>query len=207
MKFIKTLINNNPIFVLMLGLCSSLAVTNNLENAYLMGISLTFVLLCSNIIICLIKKHVSDNIKIPVYIMIIGTFVTVLEILLSNYIKPLYQSLGIYLSLIVVNCIVLGRALEVASKQNIKTTIKDSLTIGLGYTISLIIIAVIREILGNGTLTLTSSIANMLGYKKVVLEIPIYKISIFQTPAGAFLTLAFLLCLFNYVKEKIKWTF
>lgn len=204
MKIIKNLINNNPIFVLMLGLCSSLAVTTNLENAYLMGISLTFVLLCSNTIICLIKKHVSDNIKIPVYIMIIGTFVTVLEILLSNYIKPLYQSLGIYLSLIVVNCIVLGRALEVASKQNIKTTIKDSLTIGLGYTISLVIIAVIREILGNGTLTLTSSIANMLGYKKVVLEIPIYKISIFQTPAGAFLTLAFLLCLFNYVKEKIK---
>lgn len=207
MKIIKNLINNNPIFVLMLGLCSSLAVTTNLENAYLMGISLTFVLLCGNTIICLIKKHVSDNIKIPVYIMIIGTFVTVLEILLSNYIKPLYQSLGIYLSLIVVNCIVLGRALEVASKQNIKTTIKDSLTIGLGYTISLVIIAVIREILGNGTLTLTSSIANMLGYKKVVLEIPIYKISIFQTPAGAFLTLAFLLCLFNYVKEKIKWTF
>lgn len=204
MKIIKNLINNNPIFVLMLGLCSSLAVTTNLENAYLMGISLTFVLLCSNTIICLIKKHVSDNIKIPVYIMIIGTFVTILEILLSNYIKPLYQSLGIYLSLIVVNCIVLGRALEVASKQNIKTTIKDSLTIGLGYTISLVIIAVIREILGNGTLTLTSSIANMLGYKKVVLEIPIYKISIFQTPAGAFLTLAFLLCLFNYVKEKIK---
>lgn|SRR5574344_329987 len=204
-NFFKGLIYDNPIFVLLLGLCSSLAVTTKFEDAYLMGLCLLFVLICSNFIICIIKKLVPSNVQIPVYILIIGTFVTILEILLSKYIKPLYDSLGIYLSLIVVNCIVLGRAIEVASKKGAKDTFLDSLKIGLGYTLSLSLIAFIREILGNATLTLTDSIASMFGYMPVIIKLPTsmyFPISLFKETAGAFLTLGILIAIFNYYKNK-----
>ena len=116
----KTIINGiwkeNPLFVLVLGLCSALAVTTKFENAYMMGLCLTFILIGSNFVISLLKKYIPDNVQIPVYILIIGTFVTIVEMLLKAYIPALYDVLGIYLPLLVVNCIILGRALLIASK-------------------------------------------------------------------------------------------
>jgi electron transport complex protein RnfE len=111
-KFFKSIIDENPIFVSILGLCSALAITTKFENAYLMGICVIIVLLFSNIVISLIRKLVPDNVKIPVFILIIGTFVTIVEILLKEFVPELHKVLGIYLPLIVVNCIVLGRALK-----------------------------------------------------------------------------------------------
>lgn len=200
----KKLITENPVFVLVLGLCSALAVTTNLESAYVMGICLTFVLLFSNLIICLIKKHVNDNVRIPVYILIIGTFVTIIEILLNKYSPLLYKSFGIYLSLIVVNCIVLGRALQVATHNDIKTTLKDSIITGLGYTLALIIIALTREILGNGSITIINNLAELFNCNKIIISltgINYFPLPIFTQPAGAFIVLGVLAGIFNLVKE------
>ena len=148
----KTILNGivkeNAIFVLSLGLCSALAVTTTVENAYLMGLCVLIVLIFSNLVISLIKKLVPDNVRIPVYIIIVGTFVVVLELLLQKFIPVLYSALGIYLPLIVVNCIVLGRALSVASKENIGKSVLDGVGVGLGYTFSITLIALIRELLG-----------------------------------------------------------
>ena len=139
----------------------------------------------------------------PVYILIISTFVTILELLLEHYIKPLYDVLGIYLPLIVVNCIVLGRAISTASKKNVKTSFLDAIGIGLGYTFVLMIIALFREVIGNNTLTLIDSTSKLFG-TKVVYRIftpnNIFPINILVTPAGSFITLALLIALFNYLK-------
>ena len=146
-KLFNSIIKENPTFVLLLGLCPALAVTTKFENAYLMGICVLFILLVSNTIISIIKKLIPENVKIPCYILIIGTTVTITEIILKKYIPDLYNALGIYLPLIVVNCIVLGRALLVASKESVKNTILDSLGIGIGFTLAISLIALIREIL------------------------------------------------------------
>ena len=151
-RILKGIISENPTFVLLLGLCPALAVTTKFENAYLMGLCVMIVLLFSNIIVSIIKKHVNENVKIPVFILIIGTFVTTLEILLEKYIPNLYEALGIYLPLIVVNCIVLGRAIEVASKESVKNSILDAIGVGLGFTIAISLIALIREVLGTNTI-------------------------------------------------------
>lgn len=193
----------NPVLVLLLGLCSTLAVTTKFENAYLMGICVIIVLAFSNITVSLIKKFVPKNVEVPVYILIIATFVTILELLLEHYVKPLYDVLGIYLPLIVVNCIVLGRALSVASKSNIRTSFKDAIGIGLGYTFVLILIALFREVVGNNRLTLMSSISNLTGYKavyKVFEDNTLFPMQILTTPAGAFITLGLLIALFNFIR-------
>lgn len=202
-KVLNGIINENPILVLLLGLCSTLAVTTNFENSYIMGICVLIILLFSNIVVSMIKKLVPKNVEIPVYILIISTFVTILEILLKTYIKPLYDVLGIYLPLIVVNCIVLGRALSVASKESVRTSIKDAIGIGLGYTLVLMVIGLFREIIGNNTITIIDSMSKITG-NKLVLHVykstSLFPISIFTKPAGAFLTLGFLLALFNYLR-------
>ena len=166
----KILRKNNPIFVLMLGLCSSLAITTKVENAYLMGLSVFIVLFFSELISSIIKKYVNENVKIPVYIVVIATFVTILEIVLHKYVLPLYNALSIYLPLIVVNCIVLGRVLSVASKKDIKTSIKDSISVSIGYTFALILIALFREVLGNNTITLIDSISEITNFKLIINE-------------------------------------
>lgn len=197
------IINENPVLVLLLGLCSTLAVTTNFENAYIMGLCVLVILIFSNITVSLIKKLVPKNVEIPVYILIISTFVTILELLLKTYINPLYQVLGIYLPLIVVNCIVLGRALSVGTKSNIRTSFKDALGIGLGYTLVLMIIAIFREILGNNTLTIMNNISGLTGYKliyRIYTPNNLFPIPILTKPAGAFITLGFLIALFNYIK-------
>ena len=203
-KILNGIINENPIFVLLLGLCSSLAVTNTVENAYMMGFCVLVVLIFSNGIISIIKKLVPDSVTIPVYVLIIGTFVTIIEILLERYVPLLYKALGIYLPLIVVNCIILGRALKVASKETFKNSILDAIGIGIGYTLSLILIALVREILGANTITLMNSLSSITGYKavyKVIPDLNVFPITILQTPAGAFLTLGLTAGIINYVRR------
>lgn len=198
------MIKENPTFVLLLGLCPALAVTKTVESAYLMGICVLVILIFSSFVISLIRKLVTDSVRIPVYILIIGTFVTIVEVLLKEYIPNLYSALGIYLPLIVVNCIVLGRAMVVASKEKVGKSILDAIGIGLGFTLAISLIALIREVLGTNTITLMDSISSFTGYKAVYKNIlpntDIFPISIFTTSTGAFLTLAFLIALFNKIK-------
>ena len=204
----KTIINGikneNPVFVLFLGLCPSLAVTTKIENAYMMGLCVLIILLFGNLIISLIKRIVPESVKIPVYILIIGTFVTIIEIILQKYVPALYKALGIYLPLIVVNCIVLGRALSVASKESVGKSLLDALGIGLGYTLSLILIASVREILGSSTITLMDSLSAVTGYKAIY-KLPttnLLPISFLTTPAGAFFTLGILAGIINYIRGR-----
>lgn len=206
-QIFKTMVNENPLFVLMLGLCPALAVTTNFESAYMMGLCFLIVVVVSNVIVSIIKKLIPDNVRIPVYILIIGTVVTILEILLSKYLPKLSEQLGVYLSLIVVNCVVLGRALSVASKKDIAYTLKDSIGIGLGFTISLMLIGAIREILGTNTITFMSSLSELTGYRavyKVYPDMSLLPNPIFSSGAGAFLVLGFLLALFNAFKKEEK---
>lgn len=204
-KIINGIIFENPILVGTLGLCSALAVTNKFENAYVMGLCVLIVLTLSNLIISIIKKLVPENVKIPVYILIIATLVTIIEILLQKYVKPLYDVLGIYLPLIVVNCIILGRALQVASKEKIIPSVLDGIGVGLGYTLVLMIIALFREILGSNTLTLMDNISTLTGYKAIYKILPtndILPINIFSKETGAFLTLGLLIALAKYIGGK-----
>ena len=203
----KTILNGiikeNSILVLLLGLCSTLAVTTNFENSYIMGICVIIVLTFSNITVSLIKKFVTKNVEIPVYILVISTFVTILELLLKNYVHDLYNVLGIYLPLIVVNCIVLGRAIEVASKSSIKTSFLDAIGVGLGYTLVLMILGAFREILGNNTITLMDSVSGLTGYRavyKIYTPNNLLPMNILIKPAGAFISLTFLMALFNHIK-------
>src|SRR5574344_374599 len=133
-NIINGIFKENPVFVLLLGLCSTLAITTKFENAYVMGLCLLVVLIISNFIVSIIKKWIPNNVRIPVYILIISTVVTIVELILQKYVPNLYQILGIYIPLITVNCIVLGRALSVASKKSIVHSLTDAIGIGLGFT-------------------------------------------------------------------------
>lgn len=203
-RFFNGIIKENPIFVLLLGLCSTLAVTTTVENGYLMGICVLIVLLFSNIVVSLIRKFVNDDVRIPVYILIIGTFVTILEVLLKEYIPSLYKALGIYLPLITVNCIVLGRAITVASKENVLNSILDALGVGVGYILSITLVSLIREVLATNTITLMNNISEFTGYKAVYTNVlptsTIFPMNIFGLSAGAFLTLAVIMAIINIIK-------
>lgn len=199
-QILKIIKNDNPVFVLMLGLCSSLAVTTKVESAVLMGFSVFIVLLFSEIVSSLIKNLVPDNVKIPVYIVIIGTFVTILELLLKEFVNPLYNALSIYLPLIVVNCIVLGRVLSVSTKSSVKESIKDSIGISLGYTLALFLISIFREVLGSNTITLIDSLSEITNFKLIINVFPensLIPMSFMTSPAGAFIVLGILMALFN----------
>ena len=145
------IIKENPVLVLVLGTCPALAVTNNTINGVGMGIAATFVLICSNMVISLLKKTIPDKVRIPCYIVVIAGFVTVVELLLEAYMKSLYDALGIFLPLIVVNCIILGRAEMFANKNSVFDSMLDGIGMGLGFTLALFIMGSIREILGVGT--------------------------------------------------------
>lgn len=204
-KILNGMLSENPVTVLLLGLCSALAVTTKVENAYLMGLSVTMILIFSELVISLIKKQVPENVKTPTYIIIIGTFVTILELIMKTYIKPLYEALGIYLPLIVVNCIILGRCIQIASKNDIKTSMLDGLGSGLGYTLVLITISLIREVLGNNTITLIDSLSSITNSKVIITVLPnigLFPMKVFTTPAGAFITLGSIIGIINYIKRK-----
>ena len=152
-EFVKGLWKENPVLVLVLGMCPTLATSSNAANAVAMGLATTFVLMCSNAVISIIRNIVPGKIRIPCYIVIIATFVTVVELLMKAYAPvAIYQALGIFLPLIVVNCIVLGRAEAFASKHGILLSLADGLGMGLGFTLALTVVGIIREFLSAGTI-------------------------------------------------------
>ena len=190
----------NPIFILLLGLCPALAVTHHFESAYIMGLCVIVVLLFSNLTVSIIKKLIPENVKIPVFIIIIATFVTALDMLIKAYIPDLHATLGIYLPLITVNCIVLGRAIAVASKESVKKSLTDAIGIGLGFLLALALVGFVRELLAYNTITIMSDLTRLTCYSMVYKITPFdLKLALFSSPAGAFLTLGFLLALFKYM--------
>ena len=150
----KGFLDQNPVFVLLIGLCSSLAVSANVSSALAMGLAAMAVLVCSNIIISMSRNFIPPAVRVPVFIISIAGFTTIVEILMERYTPTLYGILGVYLPLIVVNCIILGRAEAFASKNTVLRSALDGLGMGLGYTAALVSIAILRELLGNGTLSL-----------------------------------------------------
>jgi electron transport complex protein RnfE len=190
-EFCKGIIISNPVFVLALGLCPVLAVSNSLDNAFGMSAGVLFVLLGSNVIVAAIRKAIPNIVRIPVFIVIIATFVTIVGLVFEAYIPALYDSLGIYLPLIVVNCIILGRAEVFASKNRILYSIADALGASIGFMLALVIISFFRQILGSGEL----SVFGIALFKLPVLgENPML---LFVLPPGAFLVIGLLLALFR----------
>ena len=184
---------NNPTFRLVLGLCPTLAVTTSLENALGMGLAATFVLVCSNVLVSALRKAIPAAVHIPCYIVIIATFVTAVDLLMQAYLPDLSASLGIFIPLIVVNCVILGRAEAFASRNGVVDSFADGLGSGIGFTLALALVAAVREICGAGTLTVWGDIAiKGLNPGPVTLAI---------LPAGGFITLGLLLALINRIGE------
>ncbi|OQY40315.1 MAG: electron transport complex subunit RsxE [Candidatus Cloacimonetes bacterium 4572_65] len=194
-EFTKGFIKENPVFILVLGMCPALAVTSSVQDALGMGLSTTFVLLCSNIIISLIKGFVPTKIRIPMFIVVIATFVTIVDMAMAAFLPPLHKSLGLFIPLIVVNCIILGRAEAFASKNNIFFSILDALGMGLGFTFALALLASIREILGAGKILGFPILP--LGYRENPMLVAILA-------PGAFITLGFILAVINMINKRSK---
>ncbi|MDO5442853.1 MAG: electron transport complex subunit E [Bacteroidia bacterium] len=185
----KGFIKDNPTFVLVLGMCPTLATTTSAINGLEMGLATLFVLVLSNIAISLIAPLVPDKVHIPVYIVVIATFVTVLQFIMQAYTPAAYKTLGLFIPLIVVNCIVLGRAEAYANKNGVLDSALDGLGIGIGFTMSLTVIGIIREILGSGSI---------FGWKFIAGD----GILAFVMAPGAFMVLGYLMVLFNkYLKK------
>ena len=190
-SFWQSVFKNNPIFRLVLGMCPTLAVTTSLENALGMGLAASFVLVCSNGIISALRKVIPAAVHIPCYIVIVATFVTTIDLLMQAYLPALSESLGIFIPLIVVNCIILGRAEAFASKNSVLPSLADGLGTGVGFTLALALIAAVREIVGTGSLTLWGDLAlKNIHSNAVVLAV---------LPAGGFITLGLLLALINHL--------
>ena len=188
--FVNGLIKENPIFVLLLGMCPTLATTSSAINGMSMGLATMFVLVCSNAAISLMKNVIPDMVRIPAYIVVIATFVTIIEMLMNAYVPALADSLGIFIPLIVVNCIVLGRAESFASKNSVVSSIFDGLGIGLGFTFALSLLGAIRELLGTGKIFSLNIYPEQFGSL------------IFVLAPGAFIVLGFLIALFNKLQKK-----
>lgn len=187
----KGFVKDNPTFVLVLGMCPTLATTTSAINGLGMGVATTFVLIFSNVLISLVAKQVPDKVRIPVYIVLIAAVVTVLQLLMQAYTPGLYQTLGIFIPLIVVNCIVLGRAEAYASKNTVLDSTLDGIGIGLGFTAALTVIGMVREALGSGSL---------FGIKFLEGD----GMLAFILAPGAFMVLGYLMVLFNMYKAKIS---
>ncbi|MDR7857053.1 electron transport complex subunit E [Tissierella sp.] len=183
--------SENPIFVQLVGMCSTLAITTNVLNSIAMGAAVTVVLIGSNFVISLLRNVIPDKIRIPAFVVVIATFVTIIEMFMKAYAQPIYQALGIFLPLIVVNCIILARAEAFAFKNKIIPSVVDGLSMGIGYTIALVILGSIREIFGAGT---------FLG--KALFGASFQPAGIFVQPPGAFIVLGILIGVFNLVKNK-----
>lgn len=185
----KGILKENPTFVLVLGMCPTLATTTSAMNGMEMGLATMFVLILSNIVISLIAPLVPDKVHIPAYIVVIATFVTVVELVMKAWLPEVYQTLGLFIPLIVVNCIILGRAEAFASKNGVIDSAMDGIGIGLGFTASLTVIGIVREVLGSGSL---------FGWK----FIPGDGILAFVLAPGAFIVLGYLMVLFNKIAKK-----
>jgi len=191
-NFLKGIVKENPIFVMLLGMCPTLGVTTSAFNGLGMGVATLFVLLMSNIVVSLVKNQIPNKVRIPAFIIIIASFVTVVEMVLEAFVPFLYEQLGIFIPLIVVNCLILGRAEAFASKNNALSSIIDALGMGIGFIIALTILGATREMLGNGSVfdfKIFSENANTF--------------IVFILPPGAFIALAYLTVLFNKVTSKI----
>ena len=191
---LKTLTNGilkeNPIFVLVLGMCPTLATTTSAINGMAMGLATTFVLICSNMVISLLKNLIPDKVRIPAFIVVIATFVTVVQLVMQAYLPGIYEVLGLFIPLIVVNCIVLGRAEAFAAKNNVGLSALDGMGMGLGFTLALTLLGAVRELLGTGG----------------VFGLPIfgeqYAMLIFVLAPGAFICLAYLMVIMNKLQKK-----
>ena len=182
------LIKENPTFVLMLGMCPTLGTTTSALNGMSMGLATTFVLICSNVVISLLKNLIPDKIRIPAFIVIIATFVTIIQMAMEAYLPALYDSLGLFIPLIVVNCIVLGRAEAFAAKNNPFASLCDGLGIGLGFTFGLTLLGIVRELLGTGALFSLRVFPEE------------YGVLIFVLAPGAFITLGYLIAIINKLR-------
>ncbi len=188
-NFTKGILKENPILVSVLGLCPTLAITKSVENALGMGIAILFVLVFSNLIISLIRNIVPNEIRIPMFIVVIATLVTLVDMLMAAFLPTLHESLGIFIPLIVVNCIILGRAEAYASKNKPLDSIIDGAGMAIGYTLVLIIISLIREFLASGTITIWGDLHLTVNPEKSAQVFT----SFFVSPAGAFIILGLLL--------------
>ncbi len=187
-NFSKGFFKENAVFVQLLGMCPTLGVTSTAINGLGMGLATTFVLLMSNIVISLVKGFIPDKVRIPAFIVIIASFVTVVDLVMAGYLPALHEQLGLFIPLIVVNCIVLGRAEAFASKNGVIASALDGLGMGLGFAMALFMLGSVREILGN---------LSILGIKLVDAD----GILLFILPPGAFLALGFLIAFINHVKK------
>ena len=185
----KGLVKENPTFVLLLGMCPTLATTSSAINGMSMGLATTFVLLCSNVVISLLKNLIPDKVRIPAFIVVIASFVTIVQLCMQAYLPDLYASLGLFIPLIVVNCIVLGRAEAFAAKNNAGLSALDGIGMGLGFTLSLTILGAIRELLGTGKVFDFTIFPDS------------YGMLLFVLAPGAFIALAYVMALVNKLKK------
>lgn len=186
---VNGIIRENPVLVLTLGMCPTLATTTSGINGLSMGLATTFVLVCSNVVVSLIKNLTPDKVHIPVFIVVIASFVTILQMMLKAYLPTVNESLGLFIPLIVVNCIILGRAEAFASKNGPLASLCDGIGIGLGFTLALTLLGLLRELLGSSSLF------------GVTLLPETYNILFFILPPGAFITLGFLVALINKIRK------
>ena len=191
---------SNPVFRLVLGMCPTLAISTSAFNGLGMGVAATVVLVCSNALVSLLRKVIPDKVRIPAYVLIIATFVTLVEMLLRKFVPALYDALGIYLPLIVVNCIILARAEAFASTNKVGDSVLDGLGMGLGFTLALLLLGVIREFLGSGTFFVGSF--GDADFGVTLGELPDYAMSVFVMPAGGFLTLGLVMAAINAISDK-----
>lgn len=187
------LIKENPTFCLLLGMCPTLATTTSAVNGMGMGLCTMFVLMCSNMVVAAIKNIVPDKVRIPAFVVVIATFVTILQLALQAYVPALNKSLGIFIPLIVVNCVILGRAEAFASKHNVVDSLLDGIGIGLGFTVALTLLGSVREMLGAGSI---------FGYKFIAPDSD--GILLFILPPGAFIALGYLIAIVNRLRAKYE---
>ncbi len=187
------IIRENPTLILMLGMCPTLAVSTRAINGIGMGLSSMAVLILSNLVISLLRKLIPDQVRLPAYIVVVASLVTVTELLMEAYFPALYEALGIYIPLIVVNCIILGRAEAYANKHAPGLSVMDGLGMGMGFTLALTLVSIIRELLGNGTF-----------FGRQILPASFEPISIFVQPPGAFLVLAVIIAVMNAIGIKTR---
>lgn len=196
--FKNGILKNNPVLIQLVGLCSVLAVTNTVVNAFSMSIAVIAVLICSNVVISLLRKVIPKKIRIPAFIVVIATFVTIVEMVMQAFAQPIYQALGIFIPLIVVNCAILARAEAFAYKNRVIPSALDGLATGLGYGVAVVLLAFIRETLGAGTLfDGTDFVINVFGKN-------FQPIAMFIGPAGAFIVLGILVAVFQNVIKKVE---
>ena len=199
-QFKEGLLTKNPVLVQLLGMCSTLAITTSLFNGLGMGISVTLILICSNVMISALRKVIPSQIRIAAYIVIIAGFVTIVDLLLQAFLPELSESLGVFIPLIVVNCIILGRAEAFASKNGVLASAVDGLCQGIGYTVALVVMSVLRELLGSGTFG-GGLLGGGLGYVVIPDPYPAMKIVM---PVGGFLTLGVVIAFSQWLVARIE---